>query len=416
MGRRLSLLPRIDYPTGYTTGASGFEFTSEIGSTIKKRSTLTNSDFFSFNAVSHQDLVMDFTDKNVVVPGTTTPIADHNLPLGADVHLETYAWNFSFADYFVIFDYTITNNSSNTWDSVYLGMWTDLVVRNINVATDGGAAFFSKGAGGYIDSLKALYAFDVLGDPGYTESYGATQILGAEWRNLFIHPNNSDTIVAHGYTAPHVFANFWVFRTFDGTQFGAPANDIERYNKLSTGLNFNSPSLRETVQTPSNRTQLLSMGPLREVAPGETVKFALAMVCARQLSGTPGCPVGSTGNAGPDKDVPCARDELVEHLSWAKRTYLGEDLNENGTLDPGEDLNGNNVLDRYILPEPPDNPKVKIVPNNQQIEIYWDRRAEESIDPISKIKDFEGYRIYRTNIGDDKNPNLQSELEPDCPV
>lgn len=400
----------VDFPTGYTTGAAGFEFTSAVGSKIEKRSTLTNSDFFSFNAVSHEDFVMDFTDKNVIIPGTTIPISNHNLPLGADVHLQTYAWNFSFADYFVIFDYTITNNSTNNWDSVYLGMWTDLVVRNINVATDGGAAFFNKGAGGYIDSLYALYAFDAQGDPGYTESYGSTQFLGVEWRDLFLHPNNSDSIAAQGYTVPKVFANFWVFRTFDGTQFGAPANDIERYNKLSKGLNFNDPFIRETVQTASNRTQLLSMGPIREIAPGETVKFALAFVAARSLVNTSGCPEGTSGLPGPRRDVLCAREELANNLGWAKRTYLGEDINENGLLDIGEDIDGDQELDRYILPEPPDDPIVKILAENQKINIYWDRRAEESIDPISKIKDFEGYKIYRTNVGDDQSPNLQAEL------
>jgi hypothetical protein len=33
--------------------------------------------------------------------------------------------------------------------------------------------------------------------------------------------------------------------------------------------------------------------------------------------------------------------------------------------------------------------------------LYWDLRAEESIDPVTGLKDFEGYRIYRSNPGDD---------------
>lgn len=77
----------------------------------------------------------------MVVPGTLITIADHTQPLNADVHLETYAWNYSFADYFVIFNYSITNSSPNVWDSVWCGMWSDIVVRNVNVSTDFGSAF-----------------------------------------------------------------------------------------------------------------------------------------------------------------------------------------------------------------------------------------------------------------------------------
>ena len=383
----------IDASTGYTTGGSGFEFTSGIGSSIQQKSTLTYSDHFSTSAISHQDMVMDFTDANTIVPGTSTPIQDHTLPLGAGVHLETYAWNYSFADYFVIMNYTITNNSSNTWDSVYLGMWTDLVVRNVNVATDNGAAFFNKGGGGFIDSLYSLYAFDVNGDPGYTGSYGATQFLGIEWRNQFVHPHNAANLIAAGYPIPLVNANFWNFKTFDGSQYGAPANDVERYLKMKKGLDFTDQSVVTFIQNPNNRTQLLSVGPLVHVAPGESFTFVIAMVCAHQLD------VG--GTTGPTMDVPFARNELFQHLNWAKRTYLGEDVNENGVLDAGEDLIANNNLDRYILPEPPSIPKLKVVTENNGVILYWDDAAENSIDPISKKLDFEGYRLYRSNVGDD---------------
>lgn len=383
----------VDAPTGYTTGASGFEFTAAIGNQIQQRSTLSYSDYFSVNAVSHQDMLIDFTDANTIVPGTITPIADHVLPLGAAVHLECYAYNYSFADYFVILNYTITNQSANTWDSVWLGTWTDLVVRNVNVATDNGSAFFSKGGGGFIDSLAALYAFDVNGDPGYTNSYGASQFLGMEWRNQFIHPANAANVIAAGFPEPRVNANFWNFKAFDGSQYGAPEDDLQRYEKMKQGLDFSDPGIVAFLQNPSNRVQLLSAGPLTEVLPGESFTYVMAMVCARQL------PTG--GTSGPEKDTEYARTELFDHLDWAKRTYLGEDANENGILDPGEDIIPNGKLDRYILPEPPATPKVRIVPSSNKVEIYWDNRAEFSVDPISREMDFEGYRIYRSNPGDD---------------
>ncbi|MBK9730195.1 MAG: hypothetical protein IPO83_02725 [Chitinophagaceae bacterium] len=383
----------IDAPSGYTTGASGFEFTSAIGNLIQQKSTLSYSDYFSVDAVSHQDMIIDFTDANTIVPGTTIPIADHTFPLAADVHLECYAYNYSYADYFVILNYTITNNSTNAWDSVWMGTWTDLVIRNVNVATDNGSAFFNKGGGGFIDSLSAIYAFDVNGDPGYTNSYGASQFLGIEWRDQFIHPNNAANVAAAGFPAPRVNGNFWNFKTFDGSQYGAPIDDIQRFDKLKTSIDFTDPGTVTFLQNPSNRVQLISAGPIVQVLPGESFTYVIAMVCAKQLE--------TGGTSGPDKDTEYAKSELFNHLDWAKRTYLGEDANENGKLDAGEDLIANGILDRYILPEPPATPKVKIIPASNSVKIYWDNRAEYSIDPISREMDFEGYRIYRSNAGDD---------------
>jgi hypothetical protein len=390
-----------DASGGYTTGGSGFEFTAEVGNTIQRRSTLTNSEFFSFDAVSHQDMLIDCSDANVVIPGTAVTINEHLSPLQAAVHLESYAWNYSFADYFVLLNYSVTNNSGSTWDSVYVGMWSDMVVRNVNVSTDFGAAFFSHGGYGYFDSLSANYAFDVDGDPGFTNSYGAIQFLGIEWRDQFLHPNNAALVLANGYPEPEVHSNFWIFNSTATPPYNAPANDVERYEKMGISLNYFDPELVEFLQEPNTTggmTNLISAGPIETVEPGESFTFVFAMVTAKQI------PTG--GTTGPEMDTPEGREQLADHLGWAKRTYLGEDLNENGLLDAGEDLDDDDVLDRYILPEPPATPKTKVIAGDKTIDIYWDNRAEFSIDPISKEMDFEGYRLHRTQPGDDFNLDM----------
>lgn len=390
-----------DAASGYTTGLAGYEFTSEIGNTIAQRSSLTSSDYFNFDAISHQDLLVDISDKNVIVPGTAITIADHTQPLYADIHLETYAWNYSFADYFVLLNYTITNNSTSVWDSVWCGIWNDMVVRNVNVSTDYGSAFFSHGGYGYLGDDFTNYAFDVDGDPGFTNAYGAFQFLGIEWRDQFIHPNNNDLLTANGYPAAKVNSNFWIFNSTATPPYNAPANDVERYDKLKQGLNYADPDIVEFLKDPSTTgglTNLLSAGPMISVEPGETFHVVFAAVCAKQIE--------NGGTTGVDMDTPEAQAELLEHLSWSKRTYLGEDQNENGLLDIGEDLDADTILDRYILPEPPATPKMKVIADDQRIDIYWDNRAEFSVDPISKEMDFEGYRLYRTQPGEDFNLNL----------
>ncbi|MFB6307429.1 MAG: hypothetical protein ABEH43_10675, partial [Flavobacteriales bacterium] len=165
----------LDDPSGYSTGKSGFEFTAEEGASIEKRSSLFDSPDFKPSAISHEDYIAEFTDSNITVPGTNIQIQDHEDPLNIEVHLETYNWNFPFSDFFIILDYTITNVGDKTLDSLYTGIWTNSVVRNVNVtpAGQGGTAFFNKGGNGYEDSLNMAYGFDATGDPGFTDSYFA---------------------------------------------------------------------------------------------------------------------------------------------------------------------------------------------------------------------------------------------------
>ena len=55
----------------------------------------------------------------------------------------------------------------------------------------------------------------------------------------------------------------------------------------------------------------------------------------------------------------------------------------------------------YQFPQPPDKPTLVAVPGDHEVTLYWDRKAESSIDPVLRIKDFEGYKIYRST-----DPNL----------
>lgn len=54
----------------------------------------------------------------------------------------------------------------------------------------------------------------------------------------------------------------------------------------------------------------------------------------------------------------------------------------------------------YNFPKPPDKPTVSAVPADGKVTLYWDRVAENSIDPTLKIKDFEGYKIYKSTDPD----------------
>ncbi len=50
----------------------------------------------------------------------------------------------------------------------------------------------------------------------------------------------------------------------------------------------------------------------------------------------------------------------------------------------------------YRFAQPPAKPIVEVVPGDGKVTLYWDSRAEESVDPLSGLQDFQGYKIYRS--------------------
>ncbi len=371
-----------------STRGGGFEFTNSPGSKIIERSSLLDSRYYDPDAVSHQDFIMDFVDTNLVLQNGET-IQGHN-PLGVAVHQECYAWNYPFADFFVIMNYTIKNVSKKYLDSVYVGLWTDAVVRNTKITSPRtGASFFDKGGDGYSDSMKIAYEFDATGDIGYTNSYVGIQFLGSTPTLDSISVSGEDTLTSVNFVS-------WQYKNTSDPNFFSPTNDIDRYRKMQGyfgGTNMYNKGVNPAdLKVPSNRSVLITDGDFKSIAPGDSINVVFAIVCAKKYGTDPS-----------SLDTKEQKLNLFSNAEWALRAYYGEDRNRNGKLDPGEDLDGNGKITRYILPSPPITPVVKVVPGNQDVSIYWDKRAESSVDPISGKKDFEGYKIYRTEAGFDLN-------------
>jgi hypothetical protein len=400
-----------DAPSGYATGRGGFEFTAPVGATLQERSNLFNSPFFTPDAISHQDYVAHFSDSNLLVPGTQIPINSHTQPLNLAVTMETYNWNYAFSDFFVIANFKVTNASPNVIDSVYFGLWTNTVVRNTNLtpAGSGGSAFYNKGGNGYMDTLHMAYCYDHSGDLGFTESYVGQKFLGAEDKTGFLHPSTTDYFKVH--------YNTWEFNNTTNPVFFLPNSEPARYVKLTSGLNHHkcwdknstqdpdcgSKSFSDQINDAGNRADLLSVGPFRSLAPGESITVAYAFVLGKKYED------GEPNSANNRIQQQIIRD----NADWAQVAFNGEDKNFNGILDDGEDANNDGEITRYILPAPPDIPITKIVTNENSIDVYWSNNAESSIDPITLEKDFEGYRIYMTQVGFDvtKVPNLAEDLK-----
>ena len=394
-GATLVSTAAVTDPAGYSTGKAGYEFTND-GRLIEERSTFPDSDVFSPRAVSHQDLIAHFTDRNTVV--NNIPISGHEQPLFADVRMETYNWNFGFAEGLSILRYDITNNSEDIWEDVYVAMYSDMVVRNVNTTTETGSDFFNKGGFGYLDeagrdddgeNLYSLYAFDVGSndDPSFN-TYAASVILGSEYRGIEFHPRYADLFQDElqelNIQPPNVQPAFWQFSAGSGV-FLRPTDDVDRYGRMANPwpLDQNRERLRnDGINADGNYIQLHSIGPFPVVEPGETVTVYMAMVSAAK-------PDDYQGLEGKRIDNPDTRVNLIETVDWAFRIFEGQ----YDTL--------TRQRQRYLVPEPPDVPRIRVELEEGSAVVYWDRRAEETVDPISGEKDFAGYRIYRSRLGDD---------------
>lgn len=371
----------VDVTTGNRN--VGFEFTNAPGSGILQRSNIQTSPFFRPDAISSQDFVTEFFDTNRTVNGTI--IQEHE-PLGIKVILETYAYDLNFANSFVILNYKIVNigysGNTNPIDSIFVGLWADAVVRNTNITPPGGTSFYNKGANGFIDTLRMAYEYDYNGDPGFTDSYIGQGLLGVSPR-----PLTEPVMDRTHYTV-------WQFRNSTDPVYFSPSvdNDITlrggRYQKLQGFLTINPPTRIDTArinqlrQTPSNRSTLLSYGPVAnengqrvQLNYGtDTINVVYAIVCAKKKGTDP-----------QTEDTDFQKEDLYVNLGWAQRSY------DNG----------------YKLPSPPDAPITRAIIADRKVTLWWAANSERSVDPISGEEDFEGYRIYRTK------PQAQLQLNVD---
>lgn len=392
VGARSRMSGQIHVSTGSsdrvsTTTGKGMEFVSLSGTTLTQRSSLSESPYFDTRAVSHQDFIGDYND---FYPRDSS-LPDQSVPLRIQVHQESYAWNFPFADFFVIMSYTVYNAGKDTLDSVYVGLWSNNVVRNTNNVRPGTPGYFYYGGNGYSDSLRMEYTFDYNGSPTppAADSYIGIKLLGCT-----PFPNGIDSVAdLHGRT----YYNAWTYNSSVGDlDYRSPQDDAEnidgsrsRYDRLASALP--QDKIDALRLAPTNSTTLLSAGPFQSLNPGDSVTVVFGVVCARKYGTQPA-----------SVDTRDQRKILIANANLCQQAYDGEDVNGNNQLDPGEDLNGNGILDHYRLPQPPHAPKVRVEVENQNVIVYWDKSsAELSIDPISKKYDFEGYRVYRSNAGAD---------------
>lgn len=438
----------------FEAGEEGFEFTNSAsaGDTIRTRSSLVTSPRFDPSAVSHQDFICTFTDVNTVVPGTEFEIPNHT-PLGLKIRMESYAWNYAYTDAFVILNYTFYNVSNHAIQDVYAGFWADAAIGNMNYTSiyePGGGWSWYDNLNGFDQAYKMAYQFDDDGDDGFAQSYLGIRYLGSSGKQDDVQANYDQ----------------WKWTSSASSDFPdyvMPLNDKGRYDVMKgrhTGNYYKTPEnggIPTLVATNTGSWMLVLMaGPLGDLAPGDSLNATFAIVCGLWATKE-------------ETDTDARRQNLRLNSDWAQIAYNGEDVDGDGKLDPNEDVNGdgilqdeedaynpvsdlngngvwdpgepvfgdgdgnldieedvyensqkgitagNGVINRYLLPSPPPSPNLLVQPGDGEVTLYWDNISEIYEDPITRERDFEGYRIYSSSktAESDEEHTLLAQFDKD---
>ncbi|MBT5781586.1 MAG: hypothetical protein HOI03_00310, partial [Candidatus Marinimicrobia bacterium] len=386
----------------FEAGNEGFELFPKSPITIQSSISSTTQDsmakYYSPSAVSHQDMIIDFKDYGDN-PSENLGIPNHT-PLGLDIRLESYAWNYSYADAFVILNYTFTNQSEDVINDLYAGIWVDPSIANFNYTdyySPGGGFTWYDNLNGYDETLDLsgftrdiAYQYDTDGDDGWAESYLGISILGSSIDKKYLKSEY----------------NQWVWTNSSNSDFPAysmPINDNERYDKMSSTVPKGTGPEYTAEGYPASENSwlfLMSAGPLGSLPNADTTSWTLAPGDSCTISFVVVCAMWDDGASG---DSPLRREKMYVNYDWAQKAYDGEDKNRNNILEEDEDINNNQILDRYILPAPPPSPNLYLDVDSKKITLYWQNNAESFLDPISQEADFEGYRLYGARKTDNQS-------------
>ncbi|MBU8932510.1 MAG: hypothetical protein KOO62_00745 [candidate division Zixibacteria bacterium] len=316
-----------------SVGADGWQQAYEMypgegvpGEMIYRSIRDPNSPYYD-DAVSEEDYISVYTDTRT----DGIPIdyfGQPHQPLNIKVTQASYAWSYSYAEDFVLFDYKIKNIGARTLQDVYMGIYMDCMVCYDCFGTgsfvDDHTGFLHTYPGEYgdcifEDTVFAAWIADDDGDPDLVHSDGkihpcphvtATRIVRTPSTKLNVSynwwiGNGSPSLDFGPRERDSVGLNKESFRDFRTGGLGTPEGDVNKYYVLSnqefdynqvytSSIQVNDPlwiypnqDLAEDFADGFDTRYLLSFGPF-DIAPGQTLPISFAYVAGENLHIIPG--------------------------------------------------------------------------------------------------------------------------------
>ncbi len=368
----------------------------EVPCLIESLSTTSSDSAMAARAVSEEDFIAIYADTFTTATYNDVPSA--HTPMGIEVTQRSYAWSYSYAEDFIIMDFSVTNirEDNNAIYDVYIGIYIDgdCVGPNTDLsdgAQDDVTGFQEKTVDVFGDSITINMAWiaDYFGSDG-TAGVSGVRIVRTPNPDLKVSYNwwLSDTNATRDW-GPRVAA--------DPTDIGGtPDGDVAKYRILSNGhFDPNQIEVEDQIPagTPYEDTRfLLSFGPFDSIAVGDTLPVTLAYVCGANFVRSPGV---------------FDFADFAANAVWAARVYdiPGVDTDGDGyrgefRIEDGDTIwvEGDGIPD-FAGPPPPTAPTLQAIPGTNKVTLNWSRDSEFSIDPFTRTIDFAGYRIYRSRYG-----------------
>ncbi len=322
--------------------------------------------------------------------------------LGLEVEVRLYQWANPLAEDTIFMVYKITNKSEKDLDKVVFGMWGDPHIGGPGDWPDD-LAFFDP-------SLNMVFAFDADGRsdipgrvPGFfgykfLESPGlGTEIIdGVRFEGDGID-NDGDGMIDESWTDGIDNDNDWDPETDDVGIDGIPGTGDEgEGDGLPTAgdlFDITKPGEPNFEFTDIDESDMIGL-----------TSFASPPFAGNRVSNDER--VWQFVEPGNFSEIPEEPgDNVFIYGSGYFPLRAGETKRFSIALVLGESLNdlrlnaetAQQIFDvGYRFARPPAKPNLRAVPGDQKVTLYWDAIAEDSVDPLSRDKDFEGYAIYRS--------------------
>lgn len=363
--------------------------------------------------------------------------------LGLDMEVRFFQFNNPLAEDIIFLVYRVTNRSPNTIDKVWFGMYGDPHVGGpSNYADD--RAFFIPPTGPLADpypqrSRSMVYAWDddMRGDGGLPAGYFGFKFLESPSNSTDGLDNDDDGIIDESpFNAAGEFIDGITYPL--NTGIADTAKYIEIYGPLKPRWagdeNGNWDPAKHDVGLDGipetgdfgEGNGLPDIGTDSEGNITAEPNFGIRDVNeSDQIGLTSFWALGYTNSL---PNVPKNDQYFFQLLSSDSIDINQELFSQPGdnvfvygsgpfTLGPGETqrfsialMMGNDLPDlllnsetaqrvleaNYQFAQPPPKPQVTAVAGNGKVTLYWDTRSEQTIDPLTGVNDFEGYKIYRS--------------------
>lgn len=354
--------------------------------------------------------------------------------LGLKVKSRAFQFNNPLAEDIIFLVYEVTNTSQKQLDTVYFAMFGDPHVGGRGNYDDDYADFISPFNTNFpLDARNMLYAydFDGKGDGGLKTGYFGFKFLESPTNSTNSLDDDGDGIADENpfndagilLTEPNAGPNGYLQGITDFAEYtrnyGPPKPhwqgdedgdwDASRDDLGADGI----PGTGDVGEGDEKPTQGEPNFGFKDVSESDQIGLTSfnAIIFGgdnRPKNDALMWQLIATPNQRPEDPVPNIEqksDNVFIYGSGPFPLKPGETQRFSIALLMGADLNDlvlNATTAQQILradyrfAQPPDKPSLVAIPGDRKVSLYWDDKSERSVDPLTGVKDFEGYKLYRS--------------------